>query len=323
MTTPIRTIFSISRARALSAAALAGGALLAGTHDSSSLQAVPRGAADCGQVASIALQSSLTQAQADLWLELAKCVNEGGNLATCLAELREEYRAALEIAREQHAAKEAVCQMLGGGSYAPELEPSEFTSTVTNRYFPLVPGRTLVYEKRTDEGVETIRVTVERRTVEIDGIECAVVRDIVDLDGEVIEDTEDWFAQHRSGDVWYIGEIAENYEEGLLDNLDGSWRSGKDGARAGISMKASPRIGDFYRQEYLINEAEDVALVLALGKTVAVPAGTFANCLQTEDSSALEPGAREHKFYAPGIGLVLEVNPESGARTELVRILGS
>lgn len=328
MMTSKHNVLSKTLTRTLPAAAAIGAILFASTTDTSStLSPSPTpaltGTADCSQVAFVSLQSSLTEAHADYFLELAKCINSGENLITCAAELFEEYEEARNLAQEQYQAKLSVCRILGEGLYSPELDPKEFTTEITNTYWPLVRGRTLVYQKKSDEGVETIRITVDKETVEIDGIECVVVHDIVDLNGELIEDTDDWYAQHENGDVWYIGEIAFNYEEGMISDIDGSWRSGTDGAKAGILMKATPRPGDFYRQEYLINEAEDVAMVLAVGETVHVRAGTFANCVKTEDWTPLEPGVREHKYYAPGIGVVLEVKPGTNERTELIQIIDS
>jgi hypothetical protein len=191
-----------------------------------------------------------------------------------------------------------------------------------------VPGQTLVYEKMTPEGLEQVEVTALHETVEIDGFLCRSVQDVVTLDGEVIEDTIDWLAQRNNGsyaceagEVWYFGEIAKNYEDGFLDNLDGSWRTGRDEAKPGILMPASPAVGDVYRQEFLLNEAEDMAMVVSLDQTVHVKYGTFHHCLQTVEWSLLEPGTIEYKYYAPGIGLVLEFDPETGESLELVQII--
>jgi hypothetical protein len=192
---------------------------------------------------------------------------------------------------------------------------------VTNIYFPLVPGRTLVYHSQTPEGLEVVSVTTLAPTFVIAGVECRQVRDVVTLAGELVEDTIDWYAQHQNGNVWYFGEVAKNYEDGVLDNLDGSWRTGKDGAKPGIQMLANPTPETAYRQEFLINEAEDIAEVEALNRTITVPYGTFTGCLQTEETTLLEPGARTFMYYAPGVGLVLEVNPDTGERVELVQII--
>jgi hypothetical protein len=276
---------------------------------------------DCRNIAYVARHAALTEAHADYLLAVGKCMNEGGGIGHCLHALYSEYREARDLIHEQHRARLDVCRLVGGGIYNPRIDPKDFTAKVTNRYFPLIPGRTLVYQKKSSEGTEVIRVTTRPETIEIAGVECAIVHDVVTLDGEPVEDTDDWYAQDRDGNVWYFGEIARNFEDGLLDNLDGSWRTGKDGAKPGILMQGTPRPGKTYRQEFLLGEAEDVALILSLDDTVEVPAGKFTNCLRTEDWTPLEPDVAEHKFYAPGIGLVLEVNQVSGARTELVEII--
>lgn len=85
-------------------------------------------------------------------------------------------------------------------------------------------------------------------------------------------------------------------------------------------MKAAPRPGDSYRQEYYLGEAEDMAVVIARDVSVAVPAGTYDACLQTREWTPLEPGSEEHKFYAPGIGTVLERAVDGSIRSELAVI---
>jgi hypothetical protein len=274
----------------------------------------------CGQVAFIARTAAFEQARADYLFAVGKCVNAHGSFARCLRELHDGYREAIQLAREQYEARLEACDLLDESAYRPRIEPREFRADVDNRFLPFVPGRTLVYRKTTREGVEETRVTTRRETVEINGVTCRVVRDVVRLDGELIEDTDDWFAQHRGGAVWYFGEIARNYEDGMLADLDGSWRYGRDGALPGIVMLAEPRRGNAYRQEFMLNAAEDLAEVVGRGVTVTVPYGTFHDCLETEDTTPLEPDANEHKFYAPGVGLVLEVDGEGG-RNELVAIV--
>ncbi len=106
-----------------------------------------------------------------------------------------------------------------------------------------------------------------------------------------------------------------------MNNVEGSWEAGVDGAKPGTIMLATPKVGTTYRQEFLLGEAEDAASVFGLNRTVTVRYGTFKGCLETEEFTPLSPGSLEHKFYAPGIGLVLELDPETGERLELVQIL--
>ena len=280
------------------------------------------GGMTCEKIAEAVRRTAHLEARADYWIAVADCLNEEDHpRAQCIQVAREEQEEAVELAEEQWAARLEVCAMLGHGAYDANIEPFEFSSDVTHPYWPLVVGRTLIYEAQTDEGLETIEVTTLDETVEIDGFECRTVRDVVTLEGVCIEDTDDWYAQRWNGDVWYMGEVAQNFEDGFLDNLDGSWRTGKDNAEPGIIMLGIPTVGAIYRQEYLVNEAEDMARVIATGQTVAVPAGTFTDCIQIEEWAPVEPGIFAHKFYAPGIGSVLEIDLDSGQRTELVAIV--
>lgn len=262
------------------------------------------------------------EVQDDYWLAVGNCRNipNTTQAATCLRAAERDRRAGLQECGEQFAARREVCGELGEAAYSPAIHPGNFVARIDHPYFPLKPGTTMVYRKRTREGVEQGVVTVTDRTETILGVRCTVVRDTVTLDGELIEDTLDWFAQDRQGNVWYFGEIAQNFEDGRLVDLDGSWRAGEEGAKPGIIMKAAPRVGDVYRQEFALGEAEDVGEVLSLGGQARVPAASCSNCLVTRDFTPLEPDVEEHKFYAPGIGLILEVDQETGERVELVEI---
>ncbi len=85
-------------------------------------------------------------------------------------------------------------------------------------------------------------------------------------------------------------------------------------------MKAHPAIGDFYRQEFSLGNAEDLAEVQSLTAHVTIPYGSFDHCLKTLESSPLAPGDLENKFYAPGVGNLLTVDLATGERSELVQI---
>jgi hypothetical protein len=293
---------------------------------SSTAGAAPAGGdcgAPCDKSARSTFKAARHEAHADFWLAVAVFHNDPEcDFWECVQEAYAELLEELSLALDQYVARLEICEELGHGPYAPDIDPDDFSPDVTNNYFPLVPGRTLVYEKMTSEGLERVEFTVLADIVEIEDFECRVVNDVETIDGELAEDTVDWFAQDDDGNVWYMGEISRNYEDGFLDNLDGSWRHERDDALAGIIMLASPAVDDFYRQEFYINEAEDVARVVSLNETVVVPAGTFTNCLQTMEWTPLEPGdSLEYKYYAPGIGMVLEVDPATGERLELVQII--
>src|SRR3989338_5290557 len=205
--------------------------------------------------------------------------------------------------------------------YRPIVNARDFSANVSNPYFTLVPRTKFVYEAVKSEGKEKIEVTVLNETKVVMGVEARVVKDQVFLDGELIEDTLDWYAQDKEGNVWDFGEETAEYEDGKITTTAGSWEGGVDGAQPGIAMKANPQVGDSYWQEFYKGEAEDRADVLALGEGVAVPYGTFSDCLKTYDYTPLDPVAKEHKYYCKGVGFVtLEVNLEDNGRTELVSV---
>jgi hypothetical protein len=202
------------------------------------------------------------------------------------------------------------------GSDPVELDPADFTTEIDNPFWPMTPGNRWV--SRSTE--ERIVVEVTRRNKDVAGIEAVVVRDTVtDNNGELVEVTDDWYAQDADGNIWYLGEDVKDYQDGKVVSTAGSWEHGVDGALGGIAIPADPRPGLKYRQEHYAGEAEDRAEVLSVTEAVRVPAGTFEDCLQTEDTTPLEPDAVEHKYYAKGVGPVLneKISPDRG-REELI-----
>ena len=200
----------------------------------------------------------------------------------------------------------------GEGGYNPLIDPADFVAAVTNPSLPLAPGTRFVYEGESDGEAETVTVIVAETTRSILGVACTEVRDTVEVDGELVEDTLDWYAQDEDGNVWYFGEDVKNYENGVLVSTDGSWLAGRDGAKPGIIMQAHPQVGQTYRQEYFPGEAEDMARVLQLDGSASVPYGDFEDCLVTEEWTPLEPGHVEHKYYARDVGFVYGETVQGG-----------
>jgi hypothetical protein len=192
------------------------------------------------------------------------------------------------------------------GPYDWTIEPADFEEAVDNPYFPLVPGTVLVYEGQSDGEHEVVTIRVTDETKEILGVTCTVVRDTVKVAGEVHEDTFDWYAQDVDGNVWYMGEDTKEYENGKVVSTEGSWEAGVDGALPGVIMPAAPEVGLAYTQEHYAGKAEDKGAIVALGEHVAVPYGSSDDVVVTEDWTPLEPTFREHKYYAPGVGVVFE-----------------
>ena len=175
-----------------------------------------------------------------------------------------------------------------------------------------------MYDGRGKHVGERIVVEVTDETREVMGVTTVVVRDTVTLDGSVIEDTFDWYAQHRDGTVWYFGEETKEYEDGVVTTTAGSWEAGVDGALPGVVMPADPKVGQSYRQEFYEGEAEDEAKVLAVDGRARVPAGSFDHLVVTRDFTSLDPGAVERKYYARGVGFVLEHGRRRADRVVLV-----
>jgi hypothetical protein len=201
------------------------------------------------------------------------------------------------------------------GSERVTLDPADFTTRIDNPYWPLAPGSRWVYR----EGEQRVTVTVLRETKTIEGVEARIVHDVVRENGGLVEDTYDWYAQDRQGNVWYLGEDTKEYENGRVSSTAGSWEHGVDGAQAGIIMPARPAPGLRYRQEYLEGEAEDEAQVLSVREHAAVPAGFYRGLVMTKDTTPLQPRVLEYKLYARGVGLVLVLSTAGGDREELVR----
>jgi hypothetical protein len=145
------------------------------------------------------------------------------------------------------------------------------------------------------------------------------VRDTVTVDGELVEDTYDWYGQDEAGNVWYLGEDTAEYENGQVVSTAGAWESGVDGALPGIAMEASPQVGDSYRQEYYQGEAEDMAEVVRVGATEELAGGSIDDLTVIKEWTPLSPEIVEEKYYAPAVGLVLETTVTGGSgRIELI-----
>ena len=201
-------------------------------------------------------------------------------------------------------------------------DPANFVAEVTNPWFPLRPGTTLRYRGETDgtRGHDVFSVT--HRTETIQGVRATVIHDRVILRGRTVEDTLDYYAQDKDGNVWYFGEDTKELDRrGNVKSREGTWRAGVDGAEAGIFMPADPRVGQSFRQEYYKGHAEDHFKIVSLHASVKVPAVSSRNALRTREWTPLEPGVRDAKYYVRGKGTVLEQTVKGGdERWELVSI---
>jgi hypothetical protein len=197
-----------------------------------------------------------------------------------------------------------------------------FSTHIDNPFWPMKPGARWVY-RETAPGAAPQRdvVTVTHRTKRVaSGVTVRIVHDRATEHGTLVENTFDYYAQDRKGNVWYMGEDTTEYENGKPVSKAGSWEAGVDGAKAGIVMLAHPRVGRRYREENYPGHALDGAQVMSRREQAEVPYGHFRHVLFTKNFNPLEPRSLEYKFYARGIGPVLEIGISGDDdRADLVR----
>lgn len=277
----------------------------------------------------------------DFYVESAKCVNESdrADRSQCVTEAMESRAEGKALCREQRAWRRDACAVLGEARYDPSFDPADFDDprhpTNPNPWFPLAVGDRWQYHSA-DE-VDTVEVVDETKLIA--GVTCLVARDVVVTDGDVTETTDDWFAMQRDGNVWYCGEETAEYESFDGDvprkpeivTIDGSFKAGRDRDKAGIIFPASPKVGQAYLEEFSLANAEDMTEVLSTSYSYGsdpdldqlVPQAlanllcSGGDCVVTRNLSLLEPGVAARKYYARGIGVFLEVDPDAG---EVVRL---
>ena len=297
----------------------------------------------CSATATAAFNACLSDVQDTYLTTRGICINvsDAAERSACVADADATRVEDSQLCQKQLAARRAVCQSLGEGRYDPDFDPALFDNPLVtpvnpNPYFPLGIGDRWVYRSRT----QTTAVKVLNETKLIEGVTCVVVSDRVTEGGTIIEDTNDWFAPAKTGDVYYCGEETGEFETFAGDHprrpelvsIDGSFKAGRDGDKPGIVFRGSPTPGEIYRQEFSLGNAEDVAVVLsttyAFGQNARldqlVPPRLAkllcaGDCVVTKEFTPLGPGEFERKYYAPGVGLFLEVAPGTG---EVVRLVG-
>lgn len=304
----------------------------------------------CGKTASTMRDSCLFEVEEEFKATIAHCINfsAADDRQTCREDAAEDREEAKRYCRAQRRARLDVCELLAEDRYDPDpltgksltgedivfVDPDDIGGTeMPNPYLSLVPGRTQVL-RAGEDFEETVVVHVTNQVREILGVSCRVVIDIVFLyengEYEPIEVTDDWYAQSTDSDVYYCGEIARNFEDGVLVDLDGSFEAGRDFAKSGVLIRAMPSVGEAHRQEFLLGEAEDVVRYV---DTMAIPRNWEGGenssfpcapmgCVKTEEFIPPEPEAGEYKYYLADTGFVLGIALEdgeiTGERDELV-----
>lgn len=184
-------------------------------------------------------------------------------------------------------------------------EKADLGPTGRNPFFILEPGWVLEFEG----GDEKLAITVLDETIKVDGVECRIVEEREWEGEELIEVSRNFFAiSKRTNSVYYFGEDVDMYKDGKVVSHGGAWRSGEKDAVFGLMMPGTPILGGKYYQEIAPEVAMDRAEIRSLTDTLETPAGTFKDCLTTIETTPLEPGAKEAKIYAPGVGLIRDAD---------------
>jgi len=326
------------RAWVSGAAGTAAAVVLAAAVPASALDDVER---SCSATARAAFQACRYETEDDYWVAVAKCTNlsDDEQREDCLEEAGAERREHRELCDAQRKERLKVCGRLGEAPYDPSYDPADFDADFTNLtrpnpYFPLVIGNR--WELR--GGTEVDRIEVRNETKRIEGLDCIVFGDRVTEAGALAEDTDDWYCMAKNGDVHYLGEEVKNYESfpgddpmrAELVSIDGRFKSGVNRDKGGIILPAAPFVGQFYREEFSLGNAEDTAEVRSITYGYGADADLdrfvpralvdrfcAADCLVTDNTSQLEPGVVGRKYYARGVGFFLEVKPDSGETLQL------
>jgi hypothetical protein len=295
------------------------------------LSASDAAAGACSSTATAARTACKGAATEDYWNQFGACLNisDAVGRKACKKEASAIRTESNADCNDQFHARRDICDMLGEAEYEPDFDPANFVdpddiggSVTPNPYFPLVVGYQWVYEG----AGENSTFVITDKTKLIEGVTCRVARDTVTVDGFTTEDTDDWFAQDVDGNVWYCGESTRTFDTFAGDNpveeelagIEGAWKTGRDLAKPGIIALAAPNVGDVYREEYMVNNAEDVAEIVSTTASATVPAASCnATCVETRNFTAAEPDVNEFKYYAPNVGFILEITPE-GERIELM-----
>jgi hypothetical protein len=200
------------------------------------------------------------------------------------------------------------------GQPAPPLEPWDKTkfdarsTTIDNPWLPMKPGTRYVYEGTTveDNGKvvpHRLELNITDLVKVVDGVRTLISYDLDYSNGKLAEAELALFAQDKDGNVWHLGQYPEEYEKGKITKAP-AWIHGFAGARAGIMMKAEPKLGaPSYSQGWgPAVDWTDRGQTHEMGKTAKVKAGTFKDVMVIKETARSEVNAQQFKWYAKGTG---------------------
>jgi hypothetical protein len=212
----------------------------------------------------------------------------------------------------------------------PAQSPPSFSSPleIDHPYLPFVEHRIRLYRQVRGEGVlhviDVFHAHTRTFTWQGDEIACRVLEEREVADGEILEISQNYFAQADDGSVWYFGEVVNQYEGGEVVAHGGSWLVGGAGpgdpvetvsaATPTVFMPARPAVGDTWKAEDLPEAGiEEFDRVVALHRRLHTPYATFRSVLEVEERTP-DVGT---KWYARGMGFVRQ----RGSDDEIVTLI--
>jgi len=189
----------------------------------------------------------------------------------------------------------AVCDPVSGS----------FTLDITNAYLPFQPGQQAVLEGMDGSRPARVQISVLDDTEVVAGVTTRVVEEREWVNEELVEVSRNFVAQAADGSVCYFGEDVDDYRDGEIIGHGGAWRAGENGHQPGILMPGAPEVGTSHKQEVAAGIAEDASVIVEIGESFTVPAGTYSDTLVTRDVDPIGGGV-DPKRYARGVGLIVD-----------------
>jgi len=193
------------------------------------------------------------------------------------------------------------------------VKSANFVKAINNPYFPLVPGSTSIFSGTKDTSKLIQQITITKKTRKIMNVTCVEVDSTLTVDDKLAENTINWYAQDKQGNVWSFGVSVKKYStSGKVTSTAGTWLAGSNGALPGIVMQANPDANLTYRQNYYKGHAEDIAQVLSLNESVTGTSGSYTNVLEIKEWTPLQPDVVVNKWYAKDVGLIMSKEVQGG-----------
>jgi hypothetical protein len=202
-----------------------------------------------------------------------------------------------------------------------DFNPKSFAGPTasTNQFLPLKPGTQWVREGFVNVGSRRLphRVvsTVTDVTKRVDGVTAVAVLDQDFNGGQISEQSIDYLADDKNGNVWYLGSYTEAYEGGQFVFANDAWLSGVNGAMAGVLMIADPQTGTpAFTEDTVPGVEAPTAQVSKTGQRQCVPFKCYRDVLLLNEGG-------ESKYFAPGVGQIKTSPPAGGGAQEVENLI--